>query len=207
MDVASMSRAYCSSGRRPSRVDSTPKVSVWDDEVEFTYEMSRAEDKDHNESGSPSEYQEDHGPKVRHNGSRGPRTDGEVRRGQGGHEEPRCGDNSGNSDREGAVAGSATSPRTRNNGSSASISTSRRISRSSSSQTHAHNNGDGVPSVVTASFSGPFSPGGVSDSFFEHERKTPKSKMVIVEVRMFSPFPSRTIARGTNRHCFALQRI
>ena len=172
-----MSRAYCSSGRRPSRVDSTPKVSVWDEEVEFTYKMSRAEDEDHNESGSPAEYQEDHGPKVRHNGSRGPRTDGEVRRGQGGHEEPRCGDNSGNSDCEGAVAGSATSPRTRNNGSSASISTSRRISRSSSSQTHAHNNGDGVPPVVTASSSGPFSPGGVSDRLLTVAEEAPSSNM------------------------------
>ena len=56
VDVTSMSRAYCSSGRRPPRVDSAPKVSVWGDEV------SKAKDEDHDENGSPSEDHEDHGP-------------------------------------------------------------------------------------------------------------------------------------------------
>ena len=151
------------------------------------------------------------------------------------------GDNSGNPDREEDVAESATSPKTGNNRPSAPTSASGRISRSSSSHTHTCSNDDGVPPAMTASFSGPFSPGGVSDglpavveeapsnasevgdedlaqmsksmSYMDappslhsrwmsqdgnrprldwiiDEEETPKSKMVIVEVRIFPPCSS-----------------
>ena len=72
------------------------------------------------------------------------------------------GDNSGNPDREEDVTESATSPRTKNSRPGV-ISAPGRISRSSSSHTHTYSSDDGVPPMMTASFSGPFSPGGVPD--------------------------------------------
>ena len=70
------------------------------------------------------------------------------------------GDNPGNVDPEVDVTESLihTSTRTR-----PSPSAPGRISRSSSSHTHTYSDGDGAPATMTASFSGPFSPGGISD--------------------------------------------
>jgi len=72
-------------------------------------------------------------------------------------------DDSGNPDREVDVAEPSTPTSTGNNRPSASVSAPGRISRSSSSHTYTHSNDDVVPPMMTASFSGPFSPGGVSD--------------------------------------------
>jgi len=72
-------------------------------------------------------------------------------------------DNSGSPDREVDVGEPSTPTSARNNRPSASISAPGRISRSSSSHTYTHSNDDGVSPMMTASFSGPFSPGGISD--------------------------------------------
>ena len=85
------------------------------------------------------------------------------------------GDDSGNPDREEDVAESATSPKTRNSRPSAAISASGRISRSSSSHTHTYSGDDGVSPIMTASFSGPFSPGGVSDGLPAVVEEAPSS--------------------------------
>jgi len=85
------------------------------------------------------------------------------------------GDCSGNSDRERAVAGSTTSPRTKDSRPSAPISASGRIPRSSSSQTHTCNNDNRVPPVMTASSSGSFSLGGVSDGLPATVEEAPSS--------------------------------
>ena len=66
------------------------------------------------------------------------------------------GDNSGNGDREIDVAVSPISPSTRNDRPLGPVSAPGRMFRSSYS--HTHNNDNGVPPVVTVSFSGLFSP-------------------------------------------------
>jgi phosphatidylinositol 4-kinase type 2 len=85
------------------------------------------------------------------------------------------GDSSGNPDREEDVAESATSPRTRNKRPSILTSAPGRISRSSSSHTHTYSNDDGVSPIMTASFSGPFSPGGISDGLPAVAEEAPSS--------------------------------
>jgi len=98
--------------------------------------------------------------------------DGEVGRGRGELEETRW---PGNPDREEDVAESATSPRTRNGRPPGPISASGRISHSSSSHTHTHSDDDSVSPAMTASFSGPFSPGGVSDGLPAVVEEAPSS--------------------------------
>jgi len=194
---------------------------VWDDEVESTHEMFKAEDEDHHENDNPFQDPEDRpssphasintmplpaptprlsltrprqqkfvsAPSRRsrdfvnftrpvsfsttyskvHPGTTGvavleqmerlDAVEASLKKLGGGV----GGDSSGNPDREEDVVESATSPRTRNNRSSAPISGPGQISRSSSSHTHTHSNDDGVSPMMTASFSGPFSPGGISD--------------------------------------------
>ena len=85
-----------------------------------------------------------------------------------------AGDNSGNPDHEVDVAESTTSTSTKKGRSLASTAPGR-ISRSSSSHTHTHNSDDGVPPMMTASFSGPFSPGGVSDGLPAVVEEAPSS--------------------------------
>ena len=72
------------------------------------------------------------------------------------------GDNSRNVDHEVDVAESSVHTSTRNRPSGP-TSAPGRISRSSSSHTYTYSDSDGVPPMMTASFSGPFSSGGVSD--------------------------------------------
>ncbi|KAF9650860.1 hypothetical protein BDM02DRAFT_3092313 [Thelephora ganbajun] len=84
-------------------------------------------------------------------------------------------DNPGNADGEVDVTESSPSASTRNNGPSAHISTPGRISRSSSSHTYTYSNDDGVPPIMTASFSGPFSPGGISDGLPAVVEEAPSS--------------------------------
>ena len=72
------------------------------------------------------------------------------------------GDNSRNADPEVDVAESTIHTNTRNRPSGPS-SAPGRVSRSSSSHTHTYSDSDTVPPVMIASFSGPFSSGGVSD--------------------------------------------
>lgn len=71
-------------------------------------------------------------------------------------------DNSGDADREVDVVESPTraGPRTKPSGPP---SAPGRVSRSSSTHTHTYSDSDFVPPAMTASFSGPFSSGGVSD--------------------------------------------
>jgi phosphatidylinositol 4-kinase type 2 len=76
-------------------------------------------------------------------------------------------DNSGNADREVDVAEASTS--TRNNRPQA----PGRVSRSSSS--HTHSNDDSVPPMMIASFSGPFSPGDLSDGLPAVAEEAPSS--------------------------------
>jgi len=68
------------------------------------------------------------------------------------------GDNSGDGNREVDVGQSSTSTHPANNKQPAPASAPGRLSRSSS-----HNNDDGVPPMMTASFSGPFSAGNIPD--------------------------------------------
>ena len=83
------------------------------------------------------------------------------------------GDNSGNADCEVDVAESPTSPSTKNGRLFGPVSAPGRMSRSSSS--HTHNNDDGVPPIMTASFSGPFSPGGTPDGLPAVAEEAPSS--------------------------------
>ena len=83
-------------------------------------------------------------------------------------------DSSGNPDREVDVAELTTSASTRSK-LPAPISAPGRISRSSSSHTHTHSNDDGVSPMMTASFSGPFSPGGISDGLPAVVEEAPSS--------------------------------
>ena len=83
------------------------------------------------------------------------------------------GDNSGNADCEVHVAESPTSPSTRNGRLFGPVSAPGRMSRSSSS--HTHNNDDGVPPMMTASFSGPSSPGGIPNELPAVAEETPSS--------------------------------
>ena len=85
------------------------------------------------------------------------------------------GDDSGNPDREVDVAESATSTSTRNNRPPAPVSAPGRVSRSSSSHTHTYSNDDVVPPMMTASFSGPFSPGEISDGLPAVAEEAPSS--------------------------------
>ena len=77
------------------------------------------------------------------------------------------GDNPGNADHEVDVGESSTSAK--NNRQSA----PGRTSRSSSS--HTHNNDDSVPPIMTASFSGPLSPGAISDGLPAVAEEAPSS--------------------------------
>ena len=204
----------------PLELTRRQKILVWDDEVESTHEMFKAEDEGEHENDDPFEDHEDRpssphasintmplpapaprlsftrprqqsfvsGPSRRsvgflnftrpvsfsttyskvHPGTTGvavleqmerlDAVEASLKKLGGGV----SGDNSGNPDHEEDVAESGTSPRTRNNRPGL-ISAPGRISRSSSSHTHTYSNDDGVSPMMTASFSGPFSPGGVPD--------------------------------------------
>ena len=216
----------------PLELTRRQKVLVWDDEVESTHEMFKAEDEDHHENDDPFEDHEDRpssphasintmplpaptprlsfarpsqqrfasGPPRRsvdfvnftrpvsfsttyskvHPGTTGvavleqmerlDAVEASLKKLGGGV----GGDSSENPDREEDVAESATSPRTRNNRPSVTIAPGR-ISRSSSSHTHTCSNDDGVPPIMTASFSGPFSPGGISDGLLAVVEEAPSS--------------------------------
>jgi len=84
------------------------------------------------------------------------------------------GDSSGNPDREVDVAELTTSASTKSRP-SAPASAPGRISRSSSSHTHTYSNDDNVSPIMTASFSGPFSPGGASEGLLAVVEEAPSS--------------------------------
>jgi phosphatidylinositol 4-kinase type 2 len=217
----------------PLELTRRQKVLVWDDEVESTHEMFKAEDEDHHENEDPfedprrppfiaSRLNQHHatprshppaqfcetktaeirlGPSRRsadflnftrpvsfsttyskvHPGTTGvavleqmerlDAVEASLKKLGGGV----GGDNSGNPDREEDVAESSTSRRRGTTRPSVVISAPGRISRSSSSHTHTYSNDDGVSPIMTASFSGPFSPGGISDGLPAVVEEAPSS--------------------------------
>ena len=110
---------------------------------------------------------------IRNDGSCGPGTARETRRGEFEEARRRCGDNSGNADYKVDVVELLTSPSTRNASPfKGHILVPGRMSRWSS---HTHNGDDGVPPMVAALFPGPFSQGRIPDRLSAVVEEAPSS--------------------------------